>query len=102
LVIDPARVEAADLIEGAGRFVVGDARLETGGEILLQARFDALARLSSGAAAIGRLDLVAVVARRVVAGGDHDTGGRAFRHHVVADGWGRRVGAGEPDDDAVS
>ncbi len=70
--------------------------------VALKVRFDAIRLLRQRCSAERRLELETVVARRVVARGDHYAGGRSLVDDSEGDGRAGSVGTGEVRDDAVA
>ncbi len=94
-------VEATDQPFLDGPFVVHQVGAAPFALCQFQETLDLGALFRQRRAAVGRLQLEAIVARRVVRGGDHHARYRFLVHDVVADGGGRGVGARQPGDDAV-
>ena len=101
LVVGPGGVELDDAL-GTHRFVqVHQARRAAVGLVVGQQPLDLAVLLRAGAAAEARLELNAVVARGVVAGGDHHAGGGLLVDDSVADGRRGCIGPRQPRFDVV-
>ncbi len=85
---------------GDGRFQIGD--VERKRAAFVEQHFHAPGVFGQRAAAIGRFELDAVVARRIVAGGDHHAADRAFVFHGKRDHRRRRIGVSQMHDQVVA
>ena len=102
LVVGPGGIEKLDESLVQRCLVVHHVRPASHLLVARQVGFDELRLLWQRGPAEGGLEFEAVVARCVVAGGDHHPSGSLFVDDGVGDGRGRGVGAGEVGDDAVA